>query len=140
MEEEDDQLMDDDDEPLDPPPRKPDNNSHSDVSVYALPVPSTPYRPPLYDYSAGHVEAYQETDLASARSLPQVSPPLAVRQLNGTRFRNMVREQLRTHRALHTSGDRPRTISSPLLISPLNSPLSQSTTESACSMHSLTPP
>jgi hypothetical protein len=107
MEEEDDQLMDDDDEPLDPPPRKPDNNSHSDVSVCALPVPSTPYRPPLYDYSAGHVEAYQETDLASARSLPQVSPPLAVRQLNGTRFRNMVREQLRTHRALHTSGDAP---------------------------------
>lgn len=111
--EEDDELMDDDDpllplDPLDPPPRKPDNNRHSDVSVYALPGPSTPYRPPMYDYSAAHVGAYPETDPASAQSLPQVSPPLAVRQLNGTRFRNMVREQLRTHRAPHrTSGAVP---------------------------------
>jgi hypothetical protein len=79
---EDDELMDDDDEPLDPPPRKPDNNRHSDVSVYALPGPSTPCRPPLYDYSAAHDGAYPDADLASARSLPQVSPPLAVRQLN----------------------------------------------------------
>jgi len=103
-------MYDDSDEqpleqPLDPPPRKPDNNRLPDVSVYALPGPSTPYHPSLYDYSAAHVETYPETDLASARSLAQVSPPLAVRQLNGTRFRNMAREQLRTHRALHrTSG------------------------------------
>lgn len=99
---EDDELMEDEEEPLNPPPRKPDNNRHSDVSVYALPGPSTPYRPPLsYDYSVAHEGAYPDADLASARSLPQVSPPLAVRQLNGTRFRNVVREQLRTHRALH---------------------------------------
>jgi len=104
---EDDELMEDDDEPLDPPPRKPDNNRHSDVSVYALPGPPSPYRPHLYDYSAAHVGAYQETDLASTRSLPQVSPPLAVRQLNGTRIRNMVRDQLSTHRSLHTSGAAP---------------------------------
>jgi hypothetical protein len=108
-----DELMDDD-EPLNPPPRKPENNRHSDVSVYALPGPSTPYCPPLHAYSPDHVvaTAYPETDLAlaSARSLPHqpVSPPLAVRQLNGTRFRNVVREQLRTHRALHpTSGAPP---------------------------------
>ena len=95
---EDDELMNDD-EPLDPPPRKPDNNRHSDVSVYALPAPTTPCRPPLYDFSPAHDGAYPDTDLAGARSLPQVSPPLAVRQLNGTRIRDMVREQLRTHRA-----------------------------------------
>lgn len=113
MENEDDELMDDDDEPLDPPPRKPDDNSNSDVSIYALPGPSTPFHPPrtLYDYSATHLGAYQEKepDLTSAGSLPQVSPPLAVRHLNGTRIRNMVREQTRTHCALHsrTSGAAP---------------------------------
>ena len=110
MENEDDELMDDDDEPLDPPPRKPDNNTHSEpvVSVYAHPGSSTPYHPhpPLYGYAA-YQEKEKDSDLVSTRSFPQVSPPLAVRQLNGTRIRNMVPEQLRTHRALHTSGAAP---------------------------------
>lgn len=103
--------MDDDDPPLDPPPCKSDNNRHSDVSVYALPGPSTPYHPSLYDYSPTHTHlgVYQEkvSDLAGAPSLPQVSPPLAVRKLNGTRIGNMVHERLRTHRAPHISGAAP---------------------------------
>jgi hypothetical protein len=111
MENEDDELIDDDDEPLDPPPRKPDNND-SVVSVYALPGSSTPYHPPLYGYAAYH-EKEKDSDLASTRSFPQVSPPLAVRHLNGTRIRNMVPEQLRTHRALHTSGAAPTDLLSP---------------------------
>lgn len=105
MENEDDELMDDDDQPPNPPPSK-DNNRQSDVSVYALPGPSTPYHPSLYDYSPAHLGAYQEK-VSRTPSLPQSSPPLVVRQLNGTRFGNVVLEQLRTHRALHTSGAAP---------------------------------